>query len=279
MKNFKAITVSISVLFSIFLSAQTEKGFYASVNSGYNIGTGNVDYYQANVLGIINSNESSASVSSSELVRVNLGKGLNAGINFGYMFNKNIGFELGGNYLLGGKINGSYTSYTGDYLNSEVSAKMLQIKPSLVFRSDLDKFNPYAKVGMIIGSGKIINTTVEKDGADLETRTLELDGGMPIGFQASIGTLYKLNEKLSIFGELNLVNLNYAPKKGHITEATLNGINQLPTYTISDKEIEFTSSFTNTGAPLNPNAPSKSPTLDFSFSSFGLNVGLLYQFK
>jgi hypothetical protein len=208
-----------------------------------------------------------------------LGKGLNAGINFGYMFNKNIGFELGGNYLLGGKINGSYTSYTGDYLNSEVSAKMLQIKPSLVFRSDLDKFNPYAKVGMIIGSGKIINTTVEKDGADLETRTLELDGGMPIGFQASIGTLYKLNEKLSIFGELNLVNLNYAPKKGHITEATLNGINQLPTYTISDKEIEFTSSFTNTGAPLNPNAPSKSPTLDFSFSSFGLNVGLLYQFK
>ncbi len=195
MKNFKAITVSISVLFSIFLSAQNEKGFYASVNSGYNIGTGNVDYYQANVLGIINSNESSASVSSSELVRVNLGKGLNAGINFGYMFNKNIGFELGGNYLLGGKINGSYTSYTGDYLNSEVSAKMLQIKPSLVFRSDLEKINPYAKVGMIIGSGKIINITVEKDGADLETRTLELDGGMPIGFQASIGTLYKLNEQ------------------------------------------------------------------------------------
>jgi hypothetical protein len=278
MKNLKTISVLFSIFFSLMSNAQSEKGFYASINSGYNIGTGNVDYYQAMIVGMVSSNETSATTNTTELVKANLGKGLNVGVNFGYMFTKNMGFELGGNYLLGGEIKASNTSYTGNYSNSEISAKMIQIKPTLVFRSGFDKLNPYAKVGMVIGSGKITNTQDDKNGANFSTQTVELDGGMPIGFHASLGTLYKLTDKLSLFGELNLISLHYAPKKGHITEATENGVDQLPSLTVEQKEIEFIASFTETGAPSNPNEPSKNPLIDFSFSSFGLNIGLQYQF-
>lgn len=278
MKNSKTIAILFSIFFSLMSNAQSDKGFYASFNSGYNVGTGNANFYQAMILGLANQNETSSTTSTTELVPITLGKGLNIGANLGYMFNKNMGFELSANYLLGGKTKGSSTSYTGNYTYSEVSAKMIQIKPTLVFRAGYDKVNPYAKVGMVIGSGKITNTQDDKSGTDISFSTMELNGGMPIGFHASLGTLYKLTDKLSLFGELNLVSLEYAPKKGVVTELTENGVNVLPTLTVREKEIEFIETFTDTGAPTNPNEPSKVGIVPFSFNSFGLNIGLQYHF-
>ena len=121
-------------------------------------------------------------------------------------------------------------------------------------------------------------TVVFKDGTNIYSKTLVLDGGMPIGFRASIGTLYKLNEKLSLFGEINLVSLEYAPNKGSITDSTKNGTSNLSTLTVKDKEIEFVDNFVDTSAPSNPNVSSKYPIIAFSFSSIGLNLGLQYQF-
>ncbi|MEO8235803.1 MAG: outer membrane beta-barrel protein [Flavobacterium sp.] len=279
--NFKKISTILVVLFSIGtqqVKAQNEKGSYVSISTGYNMGTGNANYYQSAVLGMINSTETSATTSQSEFIKTNLGKGVNAGANFGYMFNKNIGLELGANYLIGGKTKSAQTHSNGDYTKSEVSAKMFQIKPTLVFRGGYDKINPYAKVGLVIGSGKISNTQNEKDGIDIYSRTLELNGGTPIGFHASLGTLYKLNEKISLFGELNLVSLEYAPKKGIYIQYTKNGVDQLPTMTTREKEVEFVDSYTDTGSPSNPNEPNKSFQIPLSFSSFGLNFGVQYHF-
>ena len=277
MKILKTIAIFCSLFFTIFTNAQTEKGFYASINSGYNIGTGNAEYYKSSILGMFNSTETTSSTSQ-EIVKVNLGTGINVGANFGYMFNKNIGFELGANYLFGSKIKASQTSYTGDYGNSEVFAKMIQIKPTLVFRSGFEKINPYAKVGMIIGSGKIINTQDQKNGPDTTNFILELDGGTPIGFHASIGTLYKINTKLSLFGEVNLVSLEYAPKKGNYTKYIKNGEDILPLLQTREKEVEFVDSFIEFGEASNPNEPSKAAIIPFSFSSFGIKVGVQYQF-
>ena len=282
MKLSQLVTkVGLGILFAIAMqnaNAQTEKGFYASIQSGYSHGTGYADLYQSAAFGIGNSNQISATTSTSELVAVNLGKGLNFGGILGYNFTKNIGFELGGNYLIGSKINSASTSYTGNYTNTETSAKMLQIMPSLVFRVGLDKIDPYAKVGMVIGVGKITTSLNDKRGSDITSEIFVLDGGTPIGFRASIGTLYRLNTKLSLFGELNLIGLEYAPKNGISTASTINGIDQLPTKTVQDKEIEFVESYTENGDPSNPNEPSKSPIVAFSFNSVGLNIGLQYHF-
>ncbi len=279
--NFKTISALLLVLFSMGVQqvkAQTDKGFYASLNSGYNVGTGNIDVYSSMILGIANSTQIDASTYQQEYLKINFGKGFNAGANLGYVFTKNIGLELGVNYLFGGKTEGKQTDLSGNYSNTEAFAKMIQIKPTLVFRAGYDKINPYAKVGMIIGSGKITNTRNEKNGVDVFKETIEFDGGIPIGFHASLGTLYKLNEKLALFGELNLVSLEYAPEKGKFTESFKNGVDQLPTMTIREKEIEFVDTYISSGAPSNPNEALKTPKIPFSFSSFGLNIGLQYQF-
>lgn len=278
MKNFKSISIFFSIFFSLIANAQSDKGFYASVNTGYNIGTGNVDRYNSMILGIGNSTQIDASTYQIEYLKINFGKGLNAGATLGYMFNKNMGFELGVNYLFGGKNEGHGTELSGDYFNAEASAKMIQIKPTIIVRSGFNKINPYAKVGMVIGSGKITNTHNQKNGADLYNDTSEFYGGMPIGFHANIGTLYKLNEKLSLFGELNLVNLEYAPKKGRLTESFKNGVDQLPSMTVRQKEVEFVTTITESSEPSNPNEPGKSSKIAFTFSSIGLNVGLQYHF-
>lgn len=278
MKNLKTISVLFSILFALNSNAQSEKGFYASINSGYNLGTGNVDAYSSMVLGIGNSTQLDASTYQNEYVRINFGSGLNVGASVGYMFSKNLGLEMGANYLFGVNIEGNATELSGDYHNANASAKMIQLKPTMVFRAGYEKINPYAKVGMIIGSGKITNSQNQKDGVDIYKQTIEFDGGMPIGFHASIGTLYKLNEKVSIFGELNLISLEYAPEKARVTESFKNGIDQLPTMTVREKEVEFVESITDSAAPSNPNESSKVPKIPFSFSSFGLNIGLQYQF-
>ena len=278
MKNFKTIVTLFSIFLFLNANSQTDNGFYVSVNSGYNIGTGNANPYSSMILGIGNSTQINATTYEQEYLKINFGTGINAAATLGYMINKNIGFELGVNYLFGGKIKGSGTELSGDYYNAEASAKMIQIKPTIVFRAGFDKINPYAKVGMVVGSGKITNSQNDKNGTNLTSTKLELEGGMPIGFQASIGTIYKLTEKLSLFGELNLISLEYAPEKGRLTESFKNGVDQLPTKSIRDKEIEFVQIITDSVAPSNPNEPNQIPKIPFSFSSFGLNIGLQFNF-
>lgn len=279
--NFKKISTLLAVAFSMGsyeTNAQTDKGFYVSANIGYNKGTASANLLHAMYLGSVNTTETSPTTSQSKVVSLTIGDGSNFGANFGYMFNKNLGLELGANYLLGSTTNGSWTSYTGNNSNSETSAKMLQIKPTIVFRAGYEKINPYAKIGMVIGSGKITNNQNRTSGVDVFRETLELSGGTPIGFNGNLGVLYKLNNKISLFGELNLTSLEYAPKKGITTVSTKNGIDQLPLMTVREKEGEFVDSITETGLPDNPNEPNKVIKIPFSLNNFGLNIGLQYQF-
>ena len=258
--------------------AQTEKRFYVNTNFGYNKGTGNINFYQAQLLGLVNATQTSATQDSYEIVKTNLGQGINFGLNVGYMFNKNLGFELGAIYLLGSEINSSTTSFSGNYNKISLVSKMLQIKPTVVLRGGFEKINPYAKVGMVIGSGKIINDREFKDGSNISFTTLELYDGTPIGFHSSVGVLYQLNSKFSVFGELNLVSLEYAANKGKATKYIRNGVDILPLLSIREIDIEFIESESNASAAPPPNQPRKLAKLPLSFNSFGLNFGLQYQF-
>ena len=283
MKNaLKKITALLVVSVSINMQqvyAQSEKGFYVSFNTGYNIGTGQPNTAAAYTMQFVDATEPNSSTSTQEIPKINLGEGFNVGLNGGYLFNKNIGVELGLNYLISDKINTSRTSYTGDYRNNEISAKMLQIKPAIVFRGGYDKINPYAKLGMVIGSGKMITESEYKESGNVAKTTFELDEGLPIGFQGSLGALYKINDTFSLFGELDLISLTYSPKKGTYTKYDVNGADILSSMSVQSKEFEFVDSFTtDTTSPPDSTQPGKSPAVPFSFNSIGLNVGVQYQF-
>ena len=279
MKNLKSIFFTCAFFCSLFGNAQSDKGFYTNINVGYNKGTASINYLHSLLLTSVNTTETNATTTQYEGVALTLGDGLTFGANLGYMFNKNIGFELGANYLMGSNIKSNSTSYTGSISNRESSAKMLQIKPTLVFRAGYDKINPYAKIGLLIGSGKITSSENGKDASgNTSEQTRELSGGTSIGFHASLGALYKISDKISLFGELNLTSLEYAPKKMVVTVFTQNGVDQLPTLTVNDKEIQFVDSFTDNSLPSNPNEPDKILKVPFSFDSIGLNVGIQYHF-
>jgi hypothetical protein len=261
-----AFTV-ITLLQTATLSAQTKKGLFFSLNTGYNFKT-------STATGIISNITNQQATAKQENINLSLGKGLNFGGSVGYMFNKNIGTELGINYLIGDK-----TAYTGSSFNasiyeSNISGRMLQFKPTLIIALGMEKIDPYAKFGLLIGSGKIKNEEVGRSSTGNSTYKSTYNGGVAFGFDSAIGLLFTLNPKVSLFTELNMVNTSYAPTKGKITEATINGVDQLPNISTN---IEFYDTYGgNSESNQDPKTPTRALKTKYPFGSFGFNFGVKY---
>ena len=278
-KLILVVATSVALFLSQDISAQTEKGAYVSINAGYGFGAGNNSNEVAARFDMINYTENTALTSTTELANVSLGKGLNFGAAFGYMFNQYVGGELGVSYLMGGKSESKETYLNGDYVNSSVTAKMLQLKPTLVISGGFSKINPYAKFGIVVGVGTSVNIErEERDGTDLYMNKTEFSGSTSIGFQGGAGLLYSLNDKISLFGELNLVNLNFSPEKASYTEFTENGVNVLPLIDVENKETEFSDTVVSNAGPSNPAIPTKDYKTTFNLGNLGLNFGMRYNF-
>ena len=287
--TIKTAIIAITILTSISTIAQK---VYVDVNVGYALPLkGGVDgastttttYYNEQT-GERNQSETYKSINSS------LGKGLNFGGSVGYMFNKNLGFELGLNYILGAAIktedirNETYIDFTGatqkssSIYTSSTSSNMFQIAPTLVLSTGFEKFNPYAKFGFVMGFGKV-TTEIESTSTNWGNSNgiYEFSGGMGFGFTGSIGAEYALNEKVSLFSELKFMSFSYAPKKGIVTKLTQDGVDQLPGTTTNQKETEFVKEYTNDGS-VNDNEPSKSVKSYLPYNNIGLNFGVKFSF-
>ncbi len=272
--------VTMFTLTSLQSTAQMKKGAYVGLNAGYGAAAG-----AANVLNIENSSNTST-IDETEAIKFSFGKGVNAGLSFGYMFNENIGAELGVQYLIGGKTKYTETNASGGFGSStftgDVSAKMVQIKPTIVLATSMKNMTPYAKLGMVIGSGKITQnnqSTSTGGGATFTTaQKAELKGGMAIGFTAGMGLNFSVNDKLSINGEVNMVNMQYSPKKGTVIAYSENGVDKLSTLSVRDREIEFSKKVTTTSTPRPNTLPSQETSIAMPFGSIGINVGVKYNF-
>jgi len=267
MKLFSSITVLFCLLSCNSLYSQ---GAYVSVNAGYGESMSSqnlefIDFYNYN---------SSGNSFTEEQVFVSLGKGVNLGGSFGYMFNKNIGAELGLSYLVGGQSTAK-DDFSGGTTDYTLSSNMLRIIPSLVISSGMEKVNPYARFGLVLGTGSVKYEVESREDGDLVLTDLKMNGGLAVGLHAAIGAIFSLNDKVSLFGEINMINMSYAPTQGEITKASFNGVDQLPMLTTSQKEVEFVDSYTSSfGNPPPESLPSKELKQKLPFGSIGLNVGL-----
>ncbi len=189
------------------------------------------------------------------------------------MFSENIGAELGVSYLLGSKSKAK-DEYIGGTTDYTLSAKMLRINPSFVVTTGSDGVNPYAKFGLIIGSGSVLFELEDNDDGDITIINEKLNGGLALGLNAGIGANFNLNDFMALFAEINMVNLSYAPTKGEITEATYNGIDVLPDLTTSDKETDFVNSYTNNyNNPPPDSQPDEKLKQKIPFGSVGISFG------
>jgi opacity protein-like surface antigen len=276
MKKFiKLSSIAILSLLSNTLTAQqNEGGFYVSLATGYAFGSSTGES-----IPIQNSTETSEDVSKNEVVSYSLGKGINFGGTIGYMFDKNIGAEVGINYLKGAKTVGLDTRLNGERVENSIAATMLQINPKLVLALDYEKINPYAKFGLIVGISPSVETTEDKTEItdELPVKNLsvrEFYGGQAFGFNAALGLMINLNANFGLFGELNLNNLSYSPSDSTLRKSTIDGIDNLPNLTENEKNFkylkEYTSSTTDETNIL--------PKFTLPFGSIALNIGAKYSF-
>lgn len=281
--NLFAITIG-TALFTTSLTTQAQ-GVYFGVGGGYG--------FPAAKLSLLDDSKSTYNGSSSTYENtshpISLGRGINAGLYFGYMLNKNIGAELGASYLIGSKnvfTNESTNTATSYHYKTEMTWKgrMIRLVPTIRMTTGEKKLHPYMKVGFIIGVGSKVFTETHSQNVDFSSSSIidenwEYSGGMSFGFHGGLGLNYMVNDKIGIFAEVAGNYQNWAMKKGSMTKYTVNGVNELGTLDIDDREIEFVNSYTETSSgPPNPNQASKTTKFFLPFSSIGVNLGLQISF-
>lgn len=277
MKNkfFKFILVAFALgLCSDNLFAQ---GTYLQFNVGYGLGLGS-----QTISNSTSANSGSGTTGTDEAVSLSFGKGVSAGGAIGYMFNNNLGAELGISYLFGGKTETKDVTVTTSGNSTRIntySSKMVRINPSIVVAAGFDRINPYAKFGIIIGSGSILFESNENNDGDIDVTNIKFSGGLALGISSAFGIKFNVKEKLTFFTELNTINLDYAPTKGELILATYNGVDLLPAMKTKDKQIEFVDTYNYSSSNPTPDSePTKMLKEKMPFGSFGVNLGLILNF-
>jgi hypothetical protein len=209
------------------------------------------------------------------------GRGFNVNIAGGYRLNKHLAVELGFRDFLGTNIKTTYTSDGEGGAYSDVyktRGMMFQVVPGIVLNAGMDKFDPYARFGLIIGAvPRIFVKEEETDGSDKVNYEGVYKGGIPLGFNAALGVNYSLSEKVRLYAELNCNGLNYSPKKYEMTLYTENGEDQLGNLTTNQKEIEFVRKY-DALEPIPSTSPAKELRESFPFSNFELDIGVVIPF-
>lgn len=280
--NANAKKLALVMFISLF-SVAAYSQFYINVGGGYNLGIANQSLLQ--------NYESTDNIDKTENVKISLGKGLDFGLNLGYMFNSNLGIDLQCTYLLGDEATGEYKStYTFfntkyyEYEKISIKSQMFRINPSIIIASGFEKLDPYAKFGVILGFGSITSNYLDEEYEDdqLQDKLVQewkLNGGMAFGLSSSLGLMYHISDLISVYGELNLVGMSYAPTKGVMTEYTINGSDRLPDLTTDDKEIDFVDDITyDYDNPPSTAVPSRELKNYLPYSSIGLNIGVRFSF-
>jgi hypothetical protein len=126
----------------------------------------------------------------------------------------------------------------------------------------------------VVGFGKINITDVSNNDGDRESYVAELNGGVSIGLNTRLGIEFGATRNMKYFAEINLVSMNYSPKKGMMLEYKVNGVDLINDFTTSEKEIEFVNELTYSDEPASENEPSQQLKMQMPFGSVGLNVGV-----
>lgn len=248
--NVMKKTLLVSTLLFAFGLTGYSQSLNVGVNLGYGMGAGNM------VLGV------SSTQNTEENVVGSLGQGIQAALNVNYMFNPNLGLELGLGVLSGEEI--EITQNTDFFEESmTMKATMFRVMPGIRLSAGDDKtLAPYSKFGVAVGFGtKLVlseNYTNEFGSGFLE---YEYSEGVSIGWYGAFGVGFKVSDKLSLNTELLLINQSWAPGKEKNTVNSSGSVD--PSVTLEDEVSIYSNKELTTRVP---------------FGSLGLNVGAQYRF-
>ncbi len=261
MKTFNLIFLG---LFLFGLSAQAQKIY---IRGGLGVAASTAADYVTN--GSVNSSGSSISTSKKQ----GIGTGLPFVLAAGYNINKNFGFELGVDYFYGFFNKQSWSGNSYSY-GSKSRGQMLSIVPAFVMSLPFAKFKPYARIGLKLGvwNSMVIKPHDEYQINNVVEATIKDYGGLAVGVQTAIGTDFILSKHMSLFGEIQVDGISWAPTHGKYTEYIENGVDKLASRTVNQNEWNFVKEVDNTNLP--DDQPRQVNKVNQPFGNVGLVFGV-----
>jgi len=293
------------LLLVTFCSINAVSGqFYISASGGYSIGSA----------GILTGTSLNDAQNKATNHYGSYGEGFNTQLRGGYFFNDMFGVELSLGYLSGSDQNiSSYlTNDNGDiseYTDGNAHAEAFGINIALAYNFNE---NFYGKIGVVSKLGgkteaEFMRTTPTPFGAVVTEGINDYHGRPPLGFTAAFGYKYKLTENLNLFAELEYLGINVTRDISEFTELTIDypatpafpadyfglGSPAVPaqpagTWDLGEapiehpilgtiyapSEIEYVDSLSEPN-----NNPTKKLSSVAPYSSFGINIGITYNFS
>ena len=140
------------------------------------------------------------------------------------------------------------------------------------------------KAGFILSIGTKVETYEKTTGmssyvwsSDNNEFTFEYKGGLSYGFHGALGINYMFSKRIGAFAELAGYFQNWAPKKCAMTTFSVDGVDQLSTLPVNEKEIDYVKNYSttyNNSVPQDTSQPSIGQKFYMPFSSIGFSIGL-----
>ena len=266
---------NLLLIIALFVATSMSAQFYAGLGVGYALGASKR----------VNGTEVSGTVTTN--IYGSYGQGFSPNLKLGFMFNDNMGIELGVSYLFGA----SQTKTKTEYILEEAKSDGLRLAPQLVYKLDNGFYGRFGMIIPVLGKTVITysddhmmvapNTFVKKE-TEMETK-----GSFSIGFIGAIGYGFALNDNMTIFGEVEYIGLSIKSGSATFTKYDVAGKDQLANMDTHQKEYEFVDEIDsskdnlidpNTFKPKNPDTPWLVLKQKAPFSSLGFNIGITMTF-
>jgi len=263
---------NLLLIIALFVATTMSAQFYAGLGLGYGLGASK------------RVNGTKIDGTKTTNIYGSYGQGFNTTLKLGFMFNDNMGLELGVSYLFGAA---QTKDDHQDYLETAKS-NGLRLMPQLVYKLDNGFYGRFGVIIPVLGKTVITEKddkyTVAPGVTVVKETEMETHGSFSIGFAGAIGYNFALSDNMNLFGEIEYIGLSIKSGSAEYTKYEVGGKDQLGNMPTGWKEFTFLdevddSSDNTFGNPKwDKDQPSVMLRQKAPFSSFGLNVGITMTF-
>ncbi|RYD54626.1 MAG: hypothetical protein EOP56_18725 [Sphingobacteriales bacterium] len=223
-------------------------------------------------------------LTSFKLKSVSFNTGIQTSLALGYMFNNNVGVELGADIGIAhieheGQItapSSNSSAYTVTQFYSQYVKNPIILTPALCLQSGGKKINIYTRAGLAVPVRSNITTEIGQITTATGTnssRSINLGytttTAFSLGFSGAAGVKYAVNSKLQLGAEISAVSLSLYLDKLEFTSYSENGVDLFSRLPEESKRISYGKS----------GGSGVEPTYSVPFSNVGLKVGVFYTLK
>lgn len=220
--------------------------------------------------------------------KASYGGGIYVNVGAGYWFNPHLAGEIG----VGIGVSPQKNEYTYDvsdsvgliYTEKSITrAKMpVLVTPALVVSTGCNKpLSAYARAGIVLPfGGNVINNRVQVTSATNSKweEEEEYEFMMSKGLTGALGVNYNIGSSMGLFAELSGTSLTRYAKSSEITLSEVNGVDQLGTYSVYQRETQYSTETTFDPATVVPGSPRQASAISMPFSYWQFGIGARFRF-